>query len=220
MIISLVLNIWVFVCALFGTVYGVRNFFRPRKALYLQMITCGIASLMYARLFQAIFMFTQGSLSEGFHVGFLGVAGSFIFLFVANYGQVDGLADDKSKKFRKTRIIAIAAPLAVIGLYYVFFLLVNNTELRISVGIIAAIIICCSYYNLKHAIIYDVELGIISQMRKYNVLALCYAALTLLEYIGQYGGILPLYIITGVLNGIVAAVMIPVLKEGFDKWII
>ena len=220
MVVTLIINIWVFVCALFGTVYGVRNFFRPRKALYLQMITCGIASLMFARLFQAIFMFTQGSLNEGFHVGFLGVMGSFIFLFAANFGQVDGLVDDKSKKFRKTRITALAAPLAVNVLYLVFFLLVDKTGLRICVGIITAIIICCSYYNLKHAIIYDVELGLISQMRKYNVLVLCYAALTMLEYIGLYGGILPLYIISGVLIGIVAAVIIPVLKEGFDKWII
>ena len=219
MTIELIMNIWIFVCALFGMVYGFRNFFRPRKALYLKIITCGVASLMFAILFQVIFLVTQGSLNEGFHIGYLGVTGSFMFFFTANFGQIDGLVDDKSKTFRGTRIKALAAPLVFNALYMIFFFLVESPALRIAVGWVTAFIIPCSYYNFKHVIIYDVELGLISQLRKYNMLVLAYAVLTMLAYIGQYGKILPLYIVSCIGIGVVAALMLPVLKRGVDKWI-
>ena len=69
MSLVLIMNFWMFICSLAGLCYGVHHFFRIKKVLYLQMITCGIGCLMYARLFFVIFLFTQGELNQGFHVG-------------------------------------------------------------------------------------------------------------------------------------------------------
>ena len=220
MTLTLCLNLWILVCSFFGSIYGIKNFFRPKKALYLQMITCGVICMMYARLFNVIYMFTQGALHEGFHVGLLGLMGSFMFFFSANYGQMDGLVDDRTKAFRATRIKALIVPVVLAAIYAIFLLNIDKMSVRLAVGQIALFILPCSYYNFKHIIIYDVDLGIIRQLRFYNILAVAYAFFTVFELMGEYLGILPLYIVSCIALGIIAAAIVPVMKGGAEKWTI
>ena len=214
----LIANIGVFLCSLIGTIYGVKFFFRPKKALYLQMITCGIICIMYARMFQTIFLLSHGGLNDGFQVGLLGTMGSFMFFLSANYGQMDGLVDDGTSKFRMTRIKALLAPVIVLVMYVFYFLHVDGLRVQIPVGLVVIVMIPCVYYNFKHIIIYDVELGIIRQLRGYNILALEYAFVTMLEFWGLYSENIPLYMISAIGNGMVALVMLPVLKREAEKW--
>jgi len=216
--IDLIMNLWIFICSLAGSIYGLHNFFKEKKALYLKMITCGIMCMMFARLFQVISLITQGDLNQGFHIGMLGIIGTFMFLFSANYGQMDGLVDDRTNKYRTTRITSLIAP-ALLFLTYIFFInKVDNLELKIIQGIITLFMMQCSYYSFKHIIIYDVELGIIKSIRKYNILVLIYTFLNMFEVIGLYANIEPLYIISCILIGIITLILLPVLKEGVDKW--
>lgn len=216
----LIMNLWIFVCSLFGTIYGIRSFFSPKKALYLKMITFGVGCQMFSRLFYVIFHFTQGELWMGFNVGMLGIMGSFLFFLCANYGQMDGLVDDGSKAFRKTRLLSLIVPTLILIMYIIFFLLTKDISIsaRISVGILTLIMMPCSYFNFKHFIIYDVAFGIIRPLRKYNILAVVYAFLTMLEFYGIYLNITPLYIASCVGIGAVSAAILPVLKGGAGKW--
>ena len=59
-----------------------------------------------------------------------------MFLFSANFGAMDRLADDKSNTFRKCRIIAFAAPCAVAVLYALF---IFSTELPIMAQVVSAV---------------------------------------------------------------------------------
>ena len=214
----LYLNLWIFVCSFFGAIYGIKQFFKPRKALYLQMITCAVICLMFASLFNVVFIATQGELNRGFHVGQLGLMGSFMFILSANYGQMDGLVDDRTKAFRATRIKALLVPLILLGLYVLFYYLVQDTQVRITVGVLVLFILPCSYYNFKHIIIYDIELGIIRQLRMYNVLAVVYAFFIMGEMFGLYMDITWLYIAACIGTGAIAAAILPVLKGGAAKW--
>ena len=218
--LELAMNLLIFLCSLFGTVYGLKEFFKKKKALYLKLITCGIMSLMLARLYQVIFIVAHGDLNKGFHIGILGIIGSFMFFFSANFVQMDGLVDDKTKAFRKTRLISLAAPVMILVLYLVFFMKTDNTELRIVWGVVAFFIMQCAYYSFKHIIIYDVDFGIIKSLRKYNLLSLIYAFLIMLEAIGLYTEIKPLYIASCIGTGIIAVTLLPVLKGGVEKWTI
>ena len=164
----MVMNLWILVCSLGGSIYGVYRFYRPKKALFLKMISGGVSCLMFTELFMVIYMVTQGDLEPGFHVGMLGIIGSFMYLFSANYGQMDGLVDNRKKEMLPTRLKAFAAPAVILLLYAVFCVLVDDVAVRIPVGIVAAFIIPCAFYNFKHIIIYDVKLGIIRQLRMYN----------------------------------------------------
>ena len=220
MTLELAMNILIFVCSLIGSAYGLLNFFKEKKALYLKLVTCGVMSLMFSRLYQVIFLTTQGNLNSGFHIGLLGLIGSFMFFFSANYGQMDGLVDDKTNAFRKTRIISLIAPLLILLIYLFFFVKINNTQLRIAWGVVTFFIIQCAYYSFKHIIIYDVDLGIIKSLRKYNILALAFAFLIMLEAVSLYMDIKPLYIASCVCIGFVAVALLPVLKGGVKKWTI
>ena len=202
------MNLWILVCSLGGSIYGVYRFYRPKKALFLKMISGGVSCLMFTELFMVIYMVTQGDLEPGFHVGMLGIIGSFMYLFSANYGQMDGLVDNRKKEMLPTRLKAFVAPAVILLLYALFCVLVDDVAVRIPVGIVAAFIIPCAFYNFKHIIIYDVKLGIIRQLRMYNILAFAYAVLTMLDFIGLYANIVPLYIVSSVGIGLIAAAFI------------
>ena len=133
MSINLIMNLWILICSGVGSAYGFYKFYRPKKALFLKIIAAGVSSLMFSKLFVVIFMVTQGDLTPGFYVGMLGIIGSFMFLFSANYGQMDGLVDNRSKEFRPTRIKALAAPALIILLYVLFCVLVDSILIRIIV---------------------------------------------------------------------------------------
>lgn len=218
--LELAMNLLIFTCSLFGTIYGLCNFFKEKKALYLKLVTCGVMSLMFSRLYQVIFLTTQGNLYKGFHIGMLGIIGSFMFLFSANFDQIDSLVDDKTKAFRKTRIISFAAPLFILLIYLFFFMKVSGAELKIVYGVVTFFIILCAYYSFKHIIIYDIDFGIVKSLRRYNILVIVYAVASLLEPIGLYIEIKPLYIASCVITAIIAAALLPVLKGGVQKWTI
>ena len=217
---QLAMNLWILLCSLVGSIYGVYYFFRKGKALYLQMITASVICLLFARLFQVVHIVAERDLSTNFYIGLLGTAGSFMFLFSANYGQMDSLVDDKSARFRKTRIISTISSIAITLLYVLFYMTAEGENVKYAVGITTIFMAMSVYYNFKHIIIYDVELGIVKQIKKYNIVAVVYTFLTMFSFIGEYCNVPILYIISCIGIGVCAAAIIPVLKGGVDKWTI
>ncbi len=216
----LYMNLLIFVCAFFGMDYGIRKFLIPNKALFLKIITCAMGCLMFARLYYVVTIFTHGTLIKGFHIGMLGVMGSFMFLLLANYGQMDGLVDDKSKTFLSTRLVSLLAPIFAILVCILFCMNTENIHERGAIILLTVFMLPASYYNFKHIIIYDVELGIVSSIRSFNILALTYEFLTLAEFICYYKGWTVIYVIACVGISILAASILPVLKGGVEKWTI
>ena len=122
--------------AMFGFVYGVFRFFRSKSPLYAQMVVLGIGCAMLGRLFVTLRLITLGELRSSFHVGTLGILGSFLFFISANYGQMDSLVDDGRPDLRKYRWAALCAPLSVLVLYAVYFRFVGFGEGAIVTGIV------------------------------------------------------------------------------------
>lgn len=207
------------VCAAVGFAYGLSRFFRKQSALYIRMIVFGIGCAMLGRLFQTLQLFVSGSIQEGFHVGILGVVGSFMFFFSANYGQIDSLVDDGGSKLRKYRLLALLAPLAAIALYAVYYIRVGFCAGAVVHGVETAFIGAALYFHLKHLIIPDVQFGIVRSIRSYNLLALIYGLLCMTEII--FGAFrLPgvCNIVLSVLLCLTLIVFIPVLGKGVKKW--
>lgn len=207
------------VCAAVGFAYGLYRFFRKQSALYIRMIVFGIGCAMLGRLFQTLQLFVSGGIQEGFHVGILGVVGSFMFFFSANYGQIDSLVDDGGSKLRKYRLLALLAPLAAIALYAVYYIRVGFCADAAVHGVETAFIGAALYFHLKHLIIPDVHFGIVRSIRSYNLLALIYGLLCMTEII--FGAFrLPgvCNIVLSVLLCLTLIVFIPVLEKGAKKW--
>ena len=215
----LYLSLALTVCALIGFGYGLFRFFRDESALYVRMIIFGVGCAMLGRLFETLLILVNGSVGNGFHVGMLGIIGSFLFLFSANFGQMDSIVDDGSAKYRKTRLISLAAPLAILGIWCVIAVMKGVDKTTIPLGVEALFIALASYYHLKHLIIEDVSFGLIKAIRTYNLLSLVYAVLCMTEMFVKSFNI-PAFatVIVNVLQCVVLLVFVPVLERGVKKW--
>ena len=217
----LITNIIVCICAFAGFIYGIVKFFKPRKAVYAQMIALAVGCVAFGRLYQVVRLVTGGDMFNGFQLGVFGVVGSLLFLFSANYGAMDSLADDKSKRFLKYRLISIAAPAAALAWYILFILLTDLPKsVKIASALVTVFVMAASYFHLKHLILPDVDHGVIKCLRPYNLLALIYAFLCLAETnvigLGNEIGIL----IAGILIGGVQIGVVISVERGMKKWTI
>ena len=215
----LIANIFTCVCAFIGFIYGSITFFKPKKAVFPQMITLAVGCMAFGKLYQAVRLLTGGEIFGQFQLGVLGYIGSLMFLFSANFGAMDRLADDRSKAFRKYRITAFAAPCAVAVLYALF---IFSTELPIMAQIVSAVTTVLamhtSYFHLKHLIFPDVDYGVIRCLRPYNLSALIYTFLCLAEMIVIGTGNEISILVIDVLMGIVLIDIIVLADRGIKKW--
>ena len=207
------------VCAFAGFLYGCFRFFKPKKAIYLQMITLAVGCMAFGRLYQVIRLLTGGEIFGTFQLGIFGYIGSLMFLFSANFGAMDRIADDKSKALRKYRIIALAAPAAVAAFYLLFLFLTDLPDVpRIVSAVTAVVAMHSGYFHLKHLIIPDVELGVIRCLRLYNLSALVFTFLCLAEtFVIGTGREVPVLILD-ILMGAALIGIVVLAERGIKKW--
>ena len=215
----LIANIITCVCAFIGFVYGIVKFFQPKKAVYAQMITLAAGCMAFGRLYQVVRILTQGDILTEFQLGILGVVGSLVFFFSANFGLMDSLADDGSKEYVKYRIIPLIAPITVILIYVIFIALADISKLSKIIGaVITFFAMQTAYFNLKHLIFPDVDYGVIKCLKLYNILALIYSYLCMAEMIALSRGNEIIICISGVLMGVILLVVVPTVERGIKKW--
>ena len=217
----LIVNIIVCISAFFGFIYGGILFFRPKKALYSQMITLALGVIAFGRLFLVCRILTGGEITETFQLGFLGMFGSFMFFFSANYGAIDSLVDSSINKGTWNKVLTFLAPVVAIALYLIFFIFSDVSLMwRIFGGFLTAIIALSTYFNLKHLLSPDIDKGVITCLRPYNLLALIYSISTLLECIGLSSGNIILAFVAGLISAVAIALIIPLIERGVKKWLI
>ncbi len=204
-----------------GFIYGIVTAIKKKnKALYYIMIVASVGTTAFSRLYEAVYMWIAEEYFDGFHIGLIGNVASFLFIFTANFGAMDSLGDDKTPRFRKYRIIALAAPAAVALLYVPIILSDAIVLIKISYGVIYLVMMFSSYYNLKHLILPDVDYGIIKCIKGYNSIMLCFTLLFALERIALVHDLDPLLYIASGGIAIASFLTIPVLKRGALKWTI
>lgn len=217
----LIANIITCICAFIGFIYGIVKFFKPKKAVYAQMITLAGGSMAFGRLYQVVLLLTGGDIIDKFQLGTLGVIGSLLFLLTANSGLMDSLADDGSKRFRKYRIIPLAAPAFCAALYAFFVLFASVSNFAKGVGaVITFFVMFTTYFNLKHLIFPDVDYGIIKCLKAYNLSALLYSLLCLAEVITVSRNMEIATLIIGVIMGALLILIVPSVERGMKKWTI
>jgi hypothetical protein len=215
----LIANIIVCVCALAGCNYGGIKFFRPKQALYAQMITLSLGCIAFGRMFNIVRLLTDGNLTDHFQLGILGMIGSLMFFFSANFSAVDTHLDNGAKEYTKYRLIPLAAPGLFAVLYIVLFLLSDVSALwKIQGGVLTLFAMASSYFNLKHLIIPDAESGIVKRMRLYNLLALVYTAAIFAECAAMSRSNEVLTLVCCCVSGLTTAAFIPSITRGVAKW--
>ena len=208
----------IMVFAAIGFISGASEYLRPHRPLYASMIVLGTGCIALGRAYTFMRVLTGLPVNGVFHAGILGTVGAFAFFFSSNYGQIDSLVDDGGDDFIKYRASALLGVAAAAAIYiWILYSPVPRAE-KISDGIAAAAIALASYFHLKHIFIPDVDYGVVSCLRGFNVLALIYGMLCMLEMaVSAYGYRLPLAVIC-VFQCIVAVLLVPVMKKGVHEW--
>ena len=204
-------------CSLIGFCYGAAVFLSKKAPLYAKMITGAVGCMMFGSLL-AVVRRLAGFEERAFQLDHLAYIGVFLFFFTANVGIMDGLADGKLKRFLKYRLISLGAPL-VIALLFVPVLLSDLPVLSKAIyGVVSLFAAASSYFNFKHAIIPDVEFGVIRCVRGYNLLAFAFAVLYAGNAAVRALGFKWASLILSVLIAADAVLILPLLKRGIDRW--
>ena len=207
--------------ALLSFIYGLKHFFKKGKPLFLQSITMAMGCHALGSIYHVCQTLTTESMLQGFTPAYLGRIGFFLFLITSSYGQMDRIVDDGSRAIRPSRCIALIAPALAI-LLYIPNALISELSLgtKISVALVWLPAIFSVYYNLKHAIIPDLDFGFIKALKPYNILATCLGfaellCLTAWNYL--YG---PTLVAAAFIFAGVCVATILVAKKGAEKWTI
>ena len=206
---------------LFSLIYGIKHFFKKGTPLCLQSLTMAMASHTLGSIYHMCQLLTTKEIVDGFTPAYLGRIGFFLFLLTASYGQLDKIVDDGSSKMRRARIVALIAPLLAVLLY------VQNAfieDVPISTKIMYAFVwlpaIFSVYFNLKHAIIPDLDFGFIKAIKPYNIFVLLLSFSELLCLTAwDYSYLIPMGVAALVFGAFCVCTMI-FARKGVKQWTI
>ena len=201
--------------------YGIRHFFKKGKPLCVQSITMAMASHAIGSIYHLCQTLTSDYIVDGFTPAYLGRIGFFLFLLTASYGQLDRIVDDRTPKMRRVQTVALVAPFLAALLYIpnvIIYAVPTVTKVVYAmVWLPAAVSV---YFNLKHALIPDLDFGFVKAIKPYNILATClgFAELLCLTAWDYY---YPTQLaVTAVLFGGLCIGTMVALKKGVEKWTI
>ena len=200
-----------------GFTYGIIVFLSKKTPLYAKMIAGAVGCMMFGYLL-AVIRRIAGFEERAFRLDYLTYIGVFLFLLTANAGLMDGLVDDGNKRVKKYRVIALAAPVAVLLLSAPVILSEIPAVSKICCGAVALFAAAASYFNLKHAVIPDVEFGVIHCVRAYNWIALLYAVLLTATLAARALGWEIAVLILSILTCVDMILILPMMKRGIDRW--
>ena len=151
---------------------GAVKLFGTRRPLYMKLLVCAAGCFMLEQ--QLLLINLWCGRRELFSIGMLGILGCNCFLLSANYGTLDKIVDDGSKKNRPAKILAIIAPavvaIACCNVFYVW----RSKDLLCAVMWMLMLLpaIPASYLNLKHILLPMDDLGLLKATRLCNFSAL------------------------------------------------
>ena len=206
---------------MFSFIYGLNHFFRKGRPLFLQSLTMAMGCYALGSVYHLCQTLTTETVLEGFTPAYLGRIGFFLFLITASYGQMDRIIDDGSRKIKPYRYIALIAPLLAILLYIPNAIIIElPIQTKIAVLLVWLPAVVAVYYNVKHAIIPDLDFGFIKAIKPYNILAACLGfaellCLTAWDYFND-----TLLVISSFAFAIFCVVLMYAAKKGAEKWTI
>lgn len=213
-------NLYMLICSGFSLIFGIVQFMKKKRPpMYFLFILLAIMSAFLSRIYYFVTVAFYGSIPDTFNLGFIGYAAMFLYMFFANYGQIDYLIDDRRNLKTRYRVIPVIIP--VLELLFAFYSLIYGTvniTVRISFAVISVIAGFAGYLNIKHFIVPDIDFGIVKSIRGYNILAFFIGIFSLAEIgfsLFEYNSII--FYIQLVLGALYAAV-IPVLNSEVKKW--
>ena len=187
----------------------------------MQTLTMAMGSHALGSIYQLCLIFFNQEVWDGFTPAYLGRIGFFLFLLAASYGQMDRIVDDRSSKMRSARIVALIGPVCATLLYIPNAVVADvPIETKVVYALVWIPAIFSVYFNLKHAIIPNLDFGFAKAIRPYNFLPLCLSFAELFCLTAwSYLYIVPM-LITAAVFGVLCICTMVAAKKGVEKWTI
>lgn len=217
---QLIANLYLLTCSGIGICHGFTRILSHKKApAYLHFVTFAMLSAFFSRVFYSLSIAFYGGLPDTFNIGFLGYAATFLYIFFANYGQMDLLIDDRRTLKKRYRIIPIILPAIEVAVSVIsLFCGSVNFAVCVSFVIISVTAGLAAYFNVKHLIAPDIEFGIVRSIRGFNLIAVITGILSLAEIgLSVFGCPDPIIFVQAAL-GIMYLLMIAVLDKEMKRW--
>ena len=207
------------IATLVSLIYGLKYFFKKRKPIFLQSLTMAMASHALGSVYHLCQSLTSETIVDGFTPAYLGRIGFLLFIITASYGQLDKIVDDGSSKMRPARFIGLIASLVVVLLYIPNFLIDDvTTATKVVYAMVWLPAIISVYFNLKHAIIPDLDFGFVKAIKPYCICVLCLEISELVCLTAwNYYYTLPMAIASLIFGALCICTMV-VAKKGVEKW--
>ena len=170
--LDLIYGVASFVVAAAAFWLGAIKLFGTKKPLYMKLLVCAAGCFMLEQ--QLLLINLWCGVKEMFSIGMLGILGCNCFLLSANYGTLDKVVDDGSKKNKMAKLIAGIAPIAVAILCFNVFLVWKDKDIICAVMWLLMLLpaVPASYFNLKHILLPVDDLGILKATQFCNISAL------------------------------------------------
>lgn len=159
--------------SIFSFVHGAVKLLKKGKPLYCQIIMWAVGGYCLQCVENFVVYFC-GDFSDKGIVAQIAMCGFFFALLSANFGTLDNLVDDRSKKNGKYRLFALIAPI-VFGIASVaaianIFPMYNLSAISYGISLISMIV--ASYFNLKHLLLPKDDHGILACTKMSNIICL------------------------------------------------
>ena len=195
---------------------GAQMYFRKPSPLFVRMIVC-VMGCRFLQGLMELLLVREGVDLNGFTLSTLGAIAQFLFLICANYGPIDSLCDDGSKKFMKYRLLAAILPVVIFVVSIFFVHQVADTTASVIMHLVGMLIpLFALYYHIKHLIIKDVEWGVLKNIRLYNLIGVLNCHCFIASWLNDSGSLI--WKISMVLYIFVTFTMLPALVHGANKW--
>lgn len=176
--------------------------------------------LFLARLSSVIEFIVSGDLPDLFQVSILGFIGYSLFIFSANYGTFDSLADDGSDMLAKYRRRAYLAPAMFLVAALILFFSPAHLSLSIPCAIEVLFLGATSYYDYKHVLIPKHYLGILKSFKPFHILSFIMSICLMAENILWCYDVtfMPAWAIIYIPMCVISLLLMPVLVRGMNRW--
>ncbi len=173
-----IFTILAFAVAAAAFAYGAATMFRRGTAKYFQLYVCAAGCFVLEELWVIVNSLLGNGHEDGLvTVRLIGLFGCLCFMLSANAAGFDKAVDDGSHKAIRGVSLAAPAVLAVIAALYIMHPVHAGRRLTASVGCLSVLpAIFASYFDMKHLLLPNDELGFLAATRGISLFSLLFYA--------------------------------------------
>lgn len=203
--------------SLAGFIIGIVNILKKKAPYFFTLIIFAVGCFVIEQVSLAVN--TVCGIYDDVWVGALGVFGCNLFLLSANYGALDKVVDETGLPVYK-KLLSLVAPIILVASAISIFLIWKDSNMMCAVvfSLLLVPAIPASYYNSKHLLIKEDDIGLLKVTKGCNVMSLVFFSSSIIYLFVEATESIPWLIITAVLHALSVLGLSLAAVKGVKQW--